>query len=94
MAYPKAFKPQSGYKWQIFTQKKPGLPWEHLDYARTNRDLTELLVIYKESLGVQNKLKWLRMPLRCWPLAAKKDVSVIPIRDEKERKDLLYYGKF
>lgn len=63
MAYPKAYAPEQGYKYQILTRYTPnGSEWEHCDYAKDSQEKNYLLGEYRLAYGKEFEFKTIPLP--------------------------------
>jgi hypothetical protein len=65
MTLPKAYDPQSGYKYQILT-KYGNQSWEHCDYAKDKQDKNYLLGEYHLAYGIEFSFKTILLPKKYW----------------------------
>jgi hypothetical protein len=66
MAYPKAYEPEQGYKYQILVKTPYDRAYEHCDYALDFEDKKHLLKNYKEAYGVGYVFKVIALPKKYW----------------------------
>lgn len=67
MSYPKAYAPEYGYTYQIFTRYKRARCWEHCDYAKDRAELSYLLHEYRLAYGLDYSFKTVTLPRKYHP---------------------------
>lgn len=66
MAYPQAYSPEKGYKYQILVKTPYDRAFEHCDYAVDNTDKKHLLENYKMAYGAGFTFKTILLPQKYW----------------------------
>lgn len=66
MAYPKAYDPQDGCKYQILCRNTR--EWEHCDYAKDKKEKDYLLGEYGLAYGPSFEFKTILLPMKYWPM--------------------------
>lgn len=72
MAYPQAYKPEQGYKYQILTKNAGDRSYEHCDYAKDYKELKYLLTEYNLAYGGSSILKSIKLPQKYWNMGVVK----------------------
>lgn len=68
MPRPKAYEPQSGYKFQILCRnQQQDRAWEHCDYAVDAADKRLLLDNYRTAYGAGWEFNTILLPAKYWP---------------------------
>jgi hypothetical protein len=66
MAYPLAYEPQTGYKYQILVKTPYDRAYEHCDYAEDYADKKHLLENYRMAYGIEYFFKVITLPKKYW----------------------------
>jgi hypothetical protein len=66
MAYPKAYDPQEGYKYQLLVMCPNDREYEHCDYAIDYADKKHLLENYRMAYGAGFRFKTIELPQKYW----------------------------
>jgi len=66
MAYPQAYSPEEGYKYQILVKTPYDRAYEHCDYAVDKPELNDLLDNYRSAYGVGHSFKTIPLPQKYW----------------------------
>lgn len=66
MAYPQAYSPEYGYKYQILVMTPYDRAYEHCDYAVDKWDLKHLLDNYRMAYGRGHIFKTITLPQKYW----------------------------
>lgn len=66
MAYPKAYEPQQGYKYQILVKTPYDRAYEHCDYAKDRKERNNLIDEYKLAYGMGYTFKSIQLPKKYW----------------------------
>ena len=66
MAKPKAYDPQQGYKYQIFSKSVYDRELEHCDYAVDKADLKHLIENYQQAYGSEFSFRSILLPQKYW----------------------------
>lgn len=67
MAYPKAYDPQEGYKYQMLCRMAGEREWEHMDYAEDYKEYKYLLDNYRAAYGSSWEFKRILLPQKYHP---------------------------
>lgn len=66
MAYPQAYEPEQGYRYQILVMCPNDRAYEHCDYAIDRDDKIHLLENYKMAYGAEFSFKTIELPQKYW----------------------------
>lgn len=67
MAKPKAYEPQSGYRFQILCRNQAySREWESCDYAKDRQERRQLLENYRQAYGAGWEFKTILLPAKFW----------------------------
>lgn len=66
MAYPQAYEPQQGYKYQILVKTPYDRAYEHCDYAKDKTERDYLLGEYRLAYGNGHSFKTIPLPKKYW----------------------------
>lgn len=66
MAYPKAYEPVDGYKYQLLVKTPYDRAYEHCDYAEDYADKKHLLENYRMAYGSGFTFKTIQLPKKYW----------------------------
>lgn len=67
MAFPKAYDPQQGYRYQILCRNQQyGREWEHCDYAKDRQEKSRLIGEYRLAYGAGWEFKSIMLPVKFW----------------------------
>lgn len=66
MAYPQAYEPIEGQKFQILVKTPYDRAYEHCDYAEDKAELKHLLENYRMSYGGGYTFKTITLPQKYW----------------------------
>lgn len=67
MSHPKAYDPQPGSRYQIFTRQGGTREWEHCDYAKDKSEKNYLIGEYHLAYGGGFGFKAILLPAKYWP---------------------------
>ncbi len=68
MSQPKAYSPESGYKYQILCRHpKYDRAFEHCDYAKNKTEKNLLVTNYSQAYGAGWEFKSILLPVKYWP---------------------------
>lgn len=65
MAYPKAYQPTYGQKYQILLYDEYNREYDHLDYAKDKQELKFILTEYRISIP-SGRVKTITLPQKYW----------------------------
>lgn len=66
MAYPQAYEPQQGYKYQILVKTPYDRAYEHCDYAKDREERNYLINEYRLAYGGGYSFKTIMLPQKYW----------------------------
>lgn len=67
MSMPKAYDPQTGYKYQILVMTPYSREYEHCDYAADRKERDYLIGEYRLAYGPGFSYKAITLPVKYWP---------------------------
>jgi hypothetical protein len=67
MARPKAYAPESGYRFQLLVRHFLTREFEHCDYAADRLERNHLLINYRSAYGLEFRFKTIVLPKKYWP---------------------------
>ena len=67
MTMPKAYEPESGYKYHILCRNQQyDRVWEHCDYAKDSQEKNYLVGEYRTAYGAGWEFKAIQQPKKYW----------------------------
>jgi len=67
MAYPKAYSPEKGYRYQILARMGGSREYDHVDYAKDREEKKFLLNEYRLAYrGMGAEFKVIELPMKYW----------------------------
>jgi hypothetical protein len=68
MGYPKAYKPQYGYMYQILIKSPDSRTYEHYDYAKNRAEKDHVLTKHEQAYGQGCTFKVVPIPQKYWQI--------------------------
>lgn len=93
MGRPKAYDPQSGYKYQILCAGPGQRELEHCDYAVDRADKKHLIENYQQAYGAGWRFSTIVLPRKFWPKAHKERKLGEQTACKKCGQDIEYHGE-